>query len=94
MRLTQSILKRKFPSVDKPLRIKAHPAIRSSKRAFETFKPRGLFSEFYGMRRTRPCYISRGLQEAAELTARLRIFNGKRRRVAKEEQPIKIKVCN
>ena len=94
MRLTQSILKRKFPSVDKPLRIKAHPRISSSKRAFEKFKPRGLFSEFYGMRRTRPCYFSRGLQEAAERTVRLRIFNGKRRRVAKEEQPIKIKVCN
>ena len=36
IRLTQSILKRKF--VDKPL-----------KRAFEKYKPRGLFSEFYGI---------------------------------------------
>ena len=38
IRLVQSILKRKFPSVDKPL-----------KRAFEKYKPRGLFSEFYGI---------------------------------------------
>ena len=44
------------------------------------------------MRRTRPCYFSRGLHEAAELTVRLRICKGKRRRVAREEQPIKIKV--
>ena len=32
-KLAQSILKRKFPS----------------RRAFEKYKPRGLFSEFYGM---------------------------------------------
>ena len=32
MRLTQSILKRKFPSVDKPLRINATPKISPSKR--------------------------------------------------------------
>ena len=49
MRLTQSMLKCKFPSVDKPLRIKAPPKISPSKRAFEKYKPRGLFSEFYGM---------------------------------------------
>ena len=47
MRLTQSILKRKFPSVDKPLQIKAPPEISPSKRAFEKYKPWGLFSEFY-----------------------------------------------
>ena len=49
MRLTQSILKRKFPSVDKPLRINAPPKISPSKRASEKYKPWGLFSEFYGM---------------------------------------------
>ena len=48
MGLFQSILKRKFPSVDKPLRILAPPKIDPSKRAFEIYKPRGLFSEFYG----------------------------------------------
>ena len=37
IRLAQSILKRKYPSVDKPLQ----------KRAFEKYKPRGLFLEFY-----------------------------------------------
>ena len=31
-------MKRKFPSIDKPL----------SKRAFEKYKPLGLFSEFHG----------------------------------------------
>ena len=41
IRLAQSILKRNFPFVDKPL-----------KRAFEKCKPRGLFSEFYGILRT------------------------------------------
>ena len=46
--LAQSILKQKFSSVDKPLRIYAPPKISSSKRAFEKYKPRGLFSEFYG----------------------------------------------
>ena len=34
--------------VDKPLRIQAPPKISPSKRAFEKYKPRGLFSEFYG----------------------------------------------
>ena len=38
IRLAQSILKRKFPSVDKPLQ-----------KSFEKYKPRGLFSEFYGV---------------------------------------------
>ena len=38
VRLGQSILKRKFPSVDKPLQ-----------KGLEKFKPRGLFSEFYGI---------------------------------------------
>ena len=47
--LAQSILKRKFPSVDKPLRIYAPPKKSPSKRAFENYKPRGLFSEFYGI---------------------------------------------
>ena len=37
-----------FPSVYKPLRIKAPPKISPSKRAFEKYKPQGLFSEFYG----------------------------------------------
>ena len=49
MRLTQSILKCKFPSVDKPVRIKAPPKISPSKRAFEKCEPRGLFSECNGM---------------------------------------------
>ena len=48
IRLAQSILKRKIPSVHKPLRIKAPPKISPPKRAFEKYKPRGLFSEFYG----------------------------------------------
>jgi len=48
MRLTQSVLKRNFPSVDKPLRIKVPPKISPSKGAFEKYKPWGLFSEFYG----------------------------------------------
>ena len=48
MRLTQSVLKRKFPSVDKSLRIKVTPKISPSKRAFEKYKPWGLFSDFYG----------------------------------------------
>ena len=48
-RLAQSMLKRKSPSVDKPLRIWAPPKISPSKRAFEKCKPRGLFSEVYGM---------------------------------------------
>ena len=48
MRLAQSILKRNFPSVDKPLRIyKAPPKISPSKGAFEKYKPWGLFLEFY-----------------------------------------------
>ena len=34
-----------FPSIDKPLRIKAPQKIR----AFEKYKPRSLFSEFYGV---------------------------------------------
>ena len=36
MKLAQSISKRNFPSVDKPLT-----------KGFEKYKPRGLFSEFY-----------------------------------------------
>ena len=48
IRLALSSLKRKFPSVDKPLRILAPPKISPSKRAFEKCKPRGLFSGFYG----------------------------------------------
>ena len=50
IRLAQSILRRKFPSVDKALRIFAPPKISLSKRAFEKYKPRRLFSEFYGIR--------------------------------------------
>ena len=46
--IVQSILRRKFPSVYKALRIKALPKISPSKRAFEKYKPWGLFSEFYG----------------------------------------------
>ena len=42
IRLAQSILRRKFPSVDKPLRISAPPKISPSKTAFEKYKPRGL----------------------------------------------------
>ena len=41
-------MKPKFPSVHKPLQIWARPKIGPSKRAFEKYKPRGLFSEFYG----------------------------------------------
>ena len=43
VRLAQSISKHKFPCIDKPLQI----IIRPSKRAFEKYKPQGLFSEFY-----------------------------------------------
>ena len=71
-----------------PSDIKAQLKISPTKRAFEKFKPWGLFSEFDDMRRARPCYFSRCLHEAAELTVRLRIFSGKRRRVAREEQPV------
>ena len=49
IRLAQLVFKRKFPSVDKPLRILAPPKISLSKRAFEKYKTRGLFSEFYGI---------------------------------------------
>ena len=49
IRLAQSIFKRKFPSVDKPLQKEAPPKISPSKRAFEKYKPQDLFSEFYGM---------------------------------------------
>ena len=48
-KLAQSILKRKFPSDHKPLRILAPPKISPLKRAFEKYKPWGLFSEFYGI---------------------------------------------
>ena len=48
-KLAQSIVKRKFPSVDKPLRIWAPPKISPSRRTFEKYKPRGLYSEFYGI---------------------------------------------
>ena len=37
------------PTVHKPLRIQAPPKISPSKRAFEKYKPGGLFSEFYGI---------------------------------------------
>ena len=55
--LAQSILRRKFPSKYKlvdfetqtSLRILAPPKIGPSKRAFEKYKPRGLFSEFYSI---------------------------------------------
>ena len=33
----------------KPIQIYAPPKISPSKRAFEEYKPRGLFSEFYGI---------------------------------------------
>ena len=67
MRLTQSIMKWKFPSLDKPRRIKAPPKISPSKRAFEKYKLRGLFSEFYGMWSSRkvtlyPCKCSKAMQ--------------------------------
>ena len=42
IRLAQSILRRKFPSVDKPLRISAPPKISPSKTAFEKYNPRDL----------------------------------------------------
>ena len=44
LKLAQLILKLQFPSVHKPLRILAPPKISPSKRAFEKYKPRGLFS--------------------------------------------------
>ena len=44
IKLAQSILKRKFPSIHKPLQ-----KISPSRRAFEKYKPRDLFSECYGM---------------------------------------------
>ena len=43
------MLKRKYPSMDKPLRMLAPSKINPSKRAFEKYKPRALFLEFYGM---------------------------------------------
>ena len=64
IRLALSSLKRKFPSVDKPLRILAPPKISPSKRAFEKYKPRGLFSEFYGM-----SYVSSASGEPAQCMA-------------------------
>ena len=47
--LAQSILKRTLPPVDKPLRIGAPPKMSPSQRVVEKYKPRGLFSEFYGI---------------------------------------------
>ena len=50
--LAQWILKRKFPSLDKPLRIQApppRPKISPLKRAFEKYRPRGLITEFYSI---------------------------------------------
>ena len=44
-----SLSSRKFSSVDKPFRIWAPPKISPSKKALENYKPRGLFSEFYGI---------------------------------------------
>ena len=44
LKLAQLISKLQFPSVHKPLRILAPPKISPSKRAFEKYKPRGLFS--------------------------------------------------
>ena len=68
IRLAQSSLKRKFPSVDKPLRIWAPPKISPSKRAFEKYKPgRGLFSKFYGTFRrdgflqSQTCYYAKNI---------------------------------
>ena len=49
IRLAQLILKHKFRSVGKPLRIQAPPKISPSKRAFEKYKPQAFFSEFYGI---------------------------------------------
>ena len=58
---------RKFPSVDKPLRIyissppkKKYIKIKISlsKRAFEKYKPQGLFSEFYGIRHVLDSFVS------------------------------------
>ena len=43
------ILKRKFPSIHKPLRIEAPPKITPSKRAVEKYKPLESFSEFYSI---------------------------------------------
>ena len=44
IRLAQSMMRRKFPSVDKP-----PTKINPWKRAFEKYKSLGLFSEFYGI---------------------------------------------
>ena len=49
IRLAQLILKHKFPSVDKPLRIYSPPKIIPSKTGFEKYNPQGLFSEFYSI---------------------------------------------
>ena len=54
MRLTQSILKCKFPFVDKPLRLKAAPKISPSKRAFKKKKAPGLI---FGILRYAPWRI-------------------------------------
>ena len=60
IRLAQSILKRKFPSIDEPLQIIISP----SKRAFEKHKPRGLFSEFCGTFKISTCdFIKRNSEQ-------------------------------
>ena len=46
MRLTQSVLKRKFPSVDKPLRIKAPPKINPQKGPLKNISPGAYFRNF------------------------------------------------
>ena len=63
IRLAQLILKRKFPSVDKPL-----------KKAFEKHKLQGLFSEFYGILignhvRVKSSELAPGLANAQPLVA-------------------------
>ena len=42
-----------FPPIISPSEYKSLPKIRPSKSSFEKYKPRGLFSEFYGIRK--PC---------------------------------------
>ena len=46
IRLAQSILKRKYPSVDKPLRIKAPPKISPSKGPLKNASPGAYFRNF------------------------------------------------
>ena len=62
MRLTQSILKRKFPSVHKPLRILGPPKISPSKRAFGKYKPGACFRNFTACRLS-PIHLSYALYQ-------------------------------